>query len=119
MECTPMSIEKRLGELEKVTAAQTGTMEAESVRAYRRTLLQHPDVLELLRMSNEGDTAAKQRFDARVQELGLAPPSGTIDPDALKKARIARLYYDRAMEAGDLGAAAQFAGRIRALGFEV
>jgi len=114
-----MSIGKRLENLERTAAVQSDSMESESLRQYRRELLAHPELLELLRAANAGDMTAKAKFDARARELGLVLADGTIDADAGKKARIARLYYDRAMEAGDLGAAAQFAGRIRALGFEV
>jgi len=119
VECTAMSIERRLGGLEKAAATQTATMEAEPVRGYRRALLQHPDLLELLRLANEGDRAAKEKFGFRARELGIVLADGTIDAEAAKKARIARLYYERAVAAGDEAAAVRLADRIRALGFEV
>jgi len=110
-----MSIERRLDGLEKAAAAQTGGMEAESLRRYRQELLAHPELLELLRAANAGDVAAGEHFEARVKALGLALPA---DPK-LTPVDIATLYHRRAVETGNKASAEFWADRLTALGAEV
>ena len=109
-----MSIGKRLENLERTAAVQSDSMESESLRQYRRELLAHPELLELLRAANAGDMTAKAKFDARVRELGLTPPH---EERRLTREEIRELYRQRELE-NDPAAATALAGPVQPLRVE-